>query len=351
MKKYLQLHLLTAYPPSNLNRDDLGRPKTAVVGGRTRLRISSQCLKRTWRTSPVFKESLADHVGIRTKELGRQVFERMISAGASKKDALEWTALIASQFGKLKKGKEEDPGQGLEIEQLAFFSPSEVQAIEKLADQLVDEKRAPSEDELNLLRKTTNAVDVAMFGRMLADKPGFNIEAAVQVAHAITVHEVAVEDDFFTAVDDLNKRDENLGAGHMGSVEFGAGLFYQYICVDRGLLLENLDGDAQLAAKGLRALVEAAAKTSPTGKQSTFASRAYASVVLAEKGDQQPRSLSLAFLEPIAGRNPLEDATHVLLETRAKMDGVYGACSDEHVLMDVAEGTGSLHEILSFVAE
>lgn len=349
MKKFLQLHMLTAYPPSNLNRDDLGRPKTAVVGGKTRLRISSQCLKRTWRTSDTFADGLSGSVGVRTKEMGRRLYDRLLAKGMSENTALKRAAQIAGEFGKLKKATEEDPLRGLEIEQLAFFSPNEITRMEDLVDRLAEEDRDPEEEELDMLSRTSNAVDVAMFGRMLAAKPYFNIEAAVQVAHAITVHEVAVEDDFFTAVDDLNRGEEDVGAGHMGDVEFGSGVFYQYICIDRELLVKNLEGDESLARKGLRALLEAAAKASPTGKQNSFASRAYASFILAEKGDQQPRSLSVAFLEPVKAPNPLKAAAKVLQETRERMDRVYGPCSDEVTSMDAQAGEGSLSEVLDFV--
>ena len=113
-----------------------------------------------------------------------------------------------------------------------------------------------------------------MFGRMLASSPAFNVEAAVQVAHAITIHKVAVEDDYFSAVDDLNRGEEDVGAAHIGEAGFGAGVFYLYLCINRELLLENLGGDTSLTAKTLEALVHAATKVSPTGKQNSFASRA-----------------------------------------------------------------------------
>jgi CRISPR system Cascade subunit CasC len=188
-----------------------------------------------------------------------------------------------------------------------------------------------------------------MFGRMLAEAPKYNTDAAVQVAHAITVHEVAVEDDYFTAVDDLNKREVDAGAGHIGETEFAAGLFYLYVCINRDLLEKNLEGDTTLANKTLSALVEAAAKVAPTGKQNSFASRAWASYMLAEKGTQQPRSLSVAFLKPIAGNDMLSGAIEALCTTRKHMDDVYGACADDHKTFNTLTGKGTLDEILKFV--
>jgi CRISPR system Cascade subunit CasC len=128
MNKFVQLHLLTSYPPANLNRDDLGRPKTAMMGGANRLRISSQSLKRAWRTSDAFKQALAEHVGVRTKEMGVRVYRSLIEKGVKDKQAQDWAKSIAGIFGKLKsakKGEDEDSLIGLEIEQLAHFSPEE----------------------------------------------------------------------------------------------------------------------------------------------------------------------------------------------------------------------------------
>ncbi len=351
MSNFIQLHILTSYPPSNLNRDDLGRPKTAIMGGSTRLRISSQSLKRAWRTSDVFAEHCGDNLGVRTKAMGLEIHKAFIDAGIDEKSAKEWAMSIAGCFGKNKSADKKNPLKELEIEQLAHFSPQEKAAIANLQANLIREKRAPSEEELKLLRKENTAVDIAMFGRMLASNPAFNCEAAVQVAHAITVHEVAVEDDFFTAVDDLNKGEEDLGAGHMGEVEFGSGLFYQYICIDHDLLLKNLDGDAQLAASGLRALVDAATRVAPTGKQNSFGSRAYAEYLLAEKGKQQPRSLAAAFLEPLRGKTIRTSAVEALETFRENMDKVYGTCADASRSFNVSKGEGSLADILTFVTE
>jgi len=346
MNRFMQLHLLTSYPPSNLNRDDLGRPKTAVMGGATRLRISSQSLKRAWRTSQVFEEAAKGHVGTRTKEMGRQICKRLMEGGVAEKKAREWARKIAEQFGKAKGSKDDGRPEWVEIEQLAHFSPEEIEYINKLTDTLIERGSEPTEEELELLREKPAAADIALFGRMLAAKPKYNVEAAAQVAHAITIHQVAVEDDFFTAVDDLNEGIEDVGAGHMGETEFGAGLFYLYICVDRHSLLDNLGGDEQLAKRTLAALVEAAVKVSPTGKQNSFASRAYASFALCETGDQQPRSLSVAFLQPVRGTNLIEDGVNRLLDTREKMNQVYGDCADHVCEFNADTGTGSLADVI-----
>ncbi|MFT3666795.1 type I-E CRISPR-associated protein Cas7/Cse4/CasC [Piscinibacter sp.] len=351
MSRFAQLHLLTSYPPSNLNRDDTGRPKTALVGDALRLRISSQSLKRAWRCSERFEAALAGHLGTRTKLMGRQVFETLKRGGIAEKQAREWAKEIAKQFGKLKSDKKTEKDADLEIEQLAHFSPEEVAAVEALCKTLVERKTKPTEDELALLSQPRHAVDIAMFGRMLADAALFNVEAAVQVAHAFTVHRSAVEDDYFSAVDDLNPREET-GAAHIGERGYGAGLFYLYLCIDLELLQANLGGDAALRDRALEALVRAVTQVSPTGMQNSYGSRAYASYVLAEKGDQQPRSLAQAFLKPVkpwGELGVLEQAVVSLEKRRDSFDKVYGACADARYMLDVEKGEGSLDGLVGFL--
>ncbi|MFA7072401.1 MAG: type I-E CRISPR-associated protein Cas7/Cse4/CasC [Methanoculleus sp.] len=375
MSEFIQLHILTSYPPSNLNRDDLGTPKTAMMGGARRLRVSSQSLKRAWRTSDAFQKAFNGHLGIRTKEMGWQVYLALkegkklvdvikgddadpVNPPVGEKDAVAWAQEIAGVFGKLKVPKEkenEDPEkkkkESLCVEQMVHFSPEEIAAIDDLIARLAASGEKPLGEDLDLLRNQCSAVDIAMFGRMLAANPAFNKEAAVQVAHAISVHRVAVEDDYFTAVDDLNRGEEDVGAGHVGQAEFAAGLFYAYLCINRDLLVENLGNDAALADRAIRALVEAAVKVGPKGKQNSFASRAYASYLLAERGEEQPRSLSVAFLKPVSGDDYLGNAIQTLTRTRKNMEEVYGACADACQEMNAVTGEGTLDEILRFVAD
>jgi CRISPR system Cascade subunit CasC len=356
MSRFVQIHLLTSYPPANLNRDDQGRPKTAKMGGFDRLRVSSQSLKRAWRTSDLFQQALSEHVGTRTKLLGVMAYEKLVAGGIKEKLAKEWAQKIAGIFGALKKAKEKDSLVDLEIEQLVHVSPSEIQMIENLVSMLISENRAPEDAELDLLRKQDQSADIAMFGRMLASSPAYNVEAACQVAHAISVHPVVIEDDYFTAVDDLNDGSEDAGAAHIGETGFAAGLFYSYICVNRALLVDNLGGNEALAQKSIKALIEAAVKVPPNGKQNSFGSRAYASYVLAEKGDQQPRSLSVAFLKPVTsqgieGADFGTAAVDALTIQRNNMNAVYGPCADASCEINVFEGKGTLVDLLKFVAE
>lgn len=343
MSDFIQLHLLTSYAPSNLNRDDLGRPKTAKMGGFDRLRVSSQSLKRNWRTSELFESAMGEHLGTRSKRFGIVLFDALVAGGVAEKQAKDWAMKIAGVFGKGKK-------DSLEIEQLAHISPEEKQAAMDLVQTLIGENREPSAEELKLLKHNQSAVDIALFGRMLASSPGYNVEAACQVAHALSVHSVTVEDDYFTAVDDLNDGREDAGSAHIGESGFAAALFYSNICINKSLLVENLEGNEALANQAIKALAEAAVKVSPKGKQNSFASRAYASFVLAEKGSQQPRSLSVAFLKPVRDDDMATAAVQALMMQMDNFDKVYGPCADTRYSFNAITGEGSFAELADFVA-
>jgi CRISPR system Cascade subunit CasC len=162
-----------------------------------------------------------------------------------------------------------------------------------------------------------------------------------------------VEDDFFTAVDDLNKGEDDAGASHLGETEFAAGLFYLYLCIDKALLIKNLSGDESLANKTLAALIESATTVSPSGKQNSFASRARTSYLLCETGNQQPRSLSVAFLKPISKGNMLLDAKKRLDNTLNNMDQVYGTCADKRCDFFISDevAIGSLQAVIQCATE
>lgn len=344
MSKFLQLHILTPYPPSNPNRDDLGRPKTAMLGGTTRQRISSQAIKRAIRTSEVFAEALAGHTGSRTQRIGEVVQKHLVAAGIDDARALEIAREVGGAFGKMKSA-------GAQTEQLAFISPDERAKALSLADGLASGAPVPEKKELAklLLQTADGAADIAMFGRMLADNPGFNRDAAVQVSHALTTNTVVVEDDYYTAVDDLKTPEEDAGAGFIGEAGFGAGVFYLYICVDRALLVKNLGGDTALAQKSLEALVRAAATASPSGKRNSFANHVRAEFILAEKGNAQPRTLANAFLEPVGKGNQTALSADALKRKRDAFSRVYGQdWSDEILLQLGRDDSATLDAVAAF---
>ncbi len=349
MTDFLQLHFLTFYPPSNLNRDDLGRPKSAIIGGSTRLRISSQALKRTWRTSDVFKTALDGHLASRTQRMGEVIQEHLLARQVTPEKATKITRDIITVFGKPKPETDNTP---LFTEQLAFISPEERVAALALADRMVaDVKFDPKKQAGEILRRSDTAADLAMFGRMLADNPDYNREAAVQVAHAVTTHKIMIEDDYYTAVDDLKKPSEDAGAGFLGEAGFGAGVFYIYACINRTLLQQNLGGDDALAGLACATLVETAATVSPTGKQASYASRARASYILAERGTDQPRSLTAAFLKPVSEREPdgmMAASIQALKQLRADIAKAYGDGAGPQAEMNLLNNEGTLEAIKAF---
>ncbi len=359
MTQFIQLHALTVYAPSNLNRDDTGRPKTAKFGGAERLRISSQALKRAIRTSANFAERLKGNLGERTQRLGEAVLKHLQGKGIDDAKALEIARSVAGAFGKIEDAKDKPQTY---LKQLAFISPEERSAALDLADEMANggvNSQKPADIAAQLLRRADTAADIAMFGRMLADYPDYNREAAVQVAHAITTHKVEVEDDFYTAVDDLKTRAEDAGAGFIGELGFGSGVFYLYACIGRDQLVRNLGGDTGLANKAIEAFVEGFATASPSGKQNSFAAHGRANYLRVEKGSQQPRSLAAAFFKPVWGEDLLNGSLAALEGKDGKpglieqMNAAYGKCFDQDYEMRCLPGAdlkGSLAGAIAFAA-
>ena len=358
MSRFIQIHALTVYAPSNPNRDDTGRPKTARFGDVPRLRISSQALKRAIRLSEPVQGRLEGRLGERTQRIGEIVLEALSDSELDDEKRREIAVSITDVFGKIdeKKLKDKDRPR-VQTRQLAFVSPDERAKAVELAKAAAGGEDLPVAKELEklVLRTADGAADIAMFGRMLADNPEFNREAAVQLAHAFTTHRALVEDDFYTAVDDRKDPEEDVGAGFVGEAGFGSGVFYLYACIDRSLLTDNLAGDEELASRAVAAFVEGLAKSTPSGKRSSFAHQTHASYLLVEKGDQQPRSLAGAFLKPVrAGESGdlLEESVKALSGHREAMAKAYGEPCDEASTMNLAEDESetSLGDVAAFAA-
>ena len=361
MTTFVQFHLLTSYGPSNPNRDDQGRPKQAMVGGVPRLRMSSQSVKRALRESSFFALDLQGHIGTRTKQLQGKLREHLLGKGVPDKTAGEAATQVAGIFGKLETLKEKDGSETVKATTLAFISPDEWKLAEELAEQAAAAETLPKDKDLKklVLRRADGAVDIAMFGRMLADDADFNRDAAVQVAHAITTHAAQAEEDWYSAVDDLNKA-EDTGAGHLGETAFGSGIYYQYVCVNCDLLVENLNGDRELAARGLEALAKALPQTAPAGKQNSFAHRPMAFYMRAEAGPRAPRDLSGAFFTPVDRKlaelkvNDLQRGSIKALElTAEQIDACYHDGQTEKTCppLNTLDGTGTLAEIVRFAGQ
>ena len=265
--------------------------------------------------------------------------------------AIAWAQVIAGVFASVKATKEEP--NNLKADQLVHVSHDEIRAIDKYIADISKSGKKPEKDSADsckdLICRPVSDVDIALFGRMIADTPKYSVEAAAQVAHPITIHPVVVEDDYFTAVDDLNKIEDNAGAGHLGTFEYGAGVFYTYVCINRELLTENLGGDEGLANRAIKALIECVAKVGPKGKQANFGSRVYASYMMVEQGNQQPRSLAAAFIAPMHKDDYVCEGIEKLRDEKKRIEDIYGKCSDIVSEFSVPEGTGKLDEILKTI--
>ncbi|MDR7587724.1 MAG: type I-E CRISPR-associated protein Cas7/Cse4/CasC [Armatimonadota bacterium] len=333
--KLLEAHVIQTVAPSNLNRDDTGSPKDALFGGYRRSRISSQAQKRAVRVAFKAWPLLSDaERAVRTRRLVDELSKRLSGAPPEQARLAVENALNALGF-RVREGR---------TEYLLFLGNRELDRLAGLikahfnkltATETKGKKNAKVDEELkDALEKVLDggkAVDVALFGRMLADRPELAKDAACQVAHAISTHRVDREFDFYTAVDDLSPKEE-AGAGMMGDVEFYSATLYRYAVVNLDKLVENLQGDKELAVKGALAFLEAFVLTLPSGKQNSFAAHNPPLFVAFQAGVGLPRNLATAFERPIwpqDGKALSEISVEALVEEWARFDRVYGPLQHE----------------------
>lgn len=331
----LELHLIQSFPPANLNRDENGMPKSTIFGGRPRARISSQCQKRAVRK---FYQDYADlnpeQFADRSRNWLPQLKTLLVNEGIDE-DQAEIAARLALEDGL--KLKFNDEGKATTI---VFLGQTELAAI---ADVLISNWAAiesgltgenpvlPSKDP-NIAKVVEKALvetgkpgDVALFGRMMASLPTVNVDAAVQMAHAISVNTLQQEFDFFTAVDDLGGS-EDTGADHMGETGYNSSTYYRFTTLDTEQLAHNLGGTEHLDAV-VRAFTDAFVQAIPTGHQNGFAAHTRPAAVMAVVRRGQPVSLVDAFEDPIApkgGASLLENAVKALDAHWADLNKMYG---------------------------
>lgn len=365
MKTFIEIHALQNFAPSNLNRDDTGAPKDAFFGGTRRARISSQCSKRAVRE--YFKGQNKAWVANRTKRIVDEIKKRVAPKlkdqnGFSEENLVKAIEVAVSSLGSNKKVKIDKERK---TDVLLFLSPKEIDSLEGvIAESYADLLKAKlSDDVVQRLNDAIDgenrsrlSVDVALFGRMLAVMPEKNQNAACQVAHAISTHAVEREFDFYTAVDDL-KPEDTAGADMMGTVEFNSACYYRYAVVDWEKLVANLQGDADLAAKGLRAFLQGFVEAEPTGKQNTFAAHNPTEfVAVSVRRNTAPRNLANAFETAIRVKKDesLTRKSAEALASKAKdLQAAYGGEGETLVLNLVKADLGgygaampSLQEIL-----
>lgn len=309
---FIETHVIQNFAPSCLNRDDTNTPKDCVFGGVRRARISSQCIKRALRTHVKEYSDMSDSLGVRTKSIQGKLLEKLPMDGRSEEDAIKAiSTALSTQKLSVKENK---------TEYVLFLGNNEIDQLAEAVNKHWDELLAAEEPEegkgkkkktkkkdvpkdvqgaFDEIFKGQKAADVSMFGRMLADNPILNVDAACQVAHAISTHKVEQEMDFYTAVDDLQP-DGETGADMMGVVEYNSACFYRYAVIHWEQLLKNLEGDVELAQATVEAFLKALPEAIPTGKQNSFAAHNPPSFVYAVVRDQNaPWSLANAFEAPV----------------------------------------------------
>ncbi len=309
----IQIHALQNYVPSLLNRDDSGSAKSAYFGGRQRGRISSQCIKRSIRLSDTFEDAFRKNslLADRTKRLPKLINAALKEMDIAE-DAREAIVIRVPEIGQeSKKGKEKVLElDKLETRQLIFIGSGEVKKIAEKLFALYEKKglKAWEKTKIDEITKILGSsiprsVDIAMFGRMTTSAAFEDVQAAVQVAHALSTNELVRVYDYFTAIDDIKQRDEDaedLGAGMIGDVELNSSTYYKYFNIHWDGLVNNLGNDKEIAAQAVNAFIESVAISQPSGKQNSTAAFQLPDFMLIEVGDRNlPINYANAFLKPI----------------------------------------------------
>ena len=345
---FVQLHMLFAMGPANLNSNELGEPKSAWFPGSMRGRISSQALKRAWRTSEVFKRILHGRIGSRTRRLGDKIEKHLLEHGMDAEKARVNARAIASAVGKVQPEGCDTPTF---TEQLVFLSDDEFARAYALADRTLGGEEIGTPEPSEILGHGAQAADIALFGRMLADpamKP-FEVDGAAKVAHAVTTNTARGQDDYLTAVDDLVEPGSGEArAAFLDVAQFNVGVYYVYTCLNLDELGANLSGSEDAIRATIEAWVRAATTTMPSGKQRSYGSYAKASYVMCEKGVASPMPLTGALFRPIRGEDPVGDSIRAIEDWQARHDRMYGT---EDVQRCVTMGDEGETEGLSGIVE
>jgi len=377
---FFQIHMLQSVPPGNLNRDESGQPKKCLFGGVTRGRISSQCLKRNIRTSPYFQDAFGGALAKRTKYLPLLVTEALSQIGGIPADEFAGIqAGLAAQFKKETRSEEDDEETGSDevssdgqTGQLVFFNPL---FARKIAELLVEfrkknaeaykvfigaKSKLPKEEAKKAIAEVVRqayeareslSIDVGLFGRMTTSDLVRDVEAACQVAHAISTHETLIESDYFTAMDDLKEsfaktQMEAKGAGFLGSGDtetfFNSAVYYKYFNVDGRALLANVEHrEPSQVLKAIGVMVHAAALATPTGKQNSFAAHSAPELILVEVSNvRQPLSYANAFLKPVQGEDLMRESVAALSDYCESMGEAFAPKDTRRFLLTAGRAAG-----------
>lgn len=287
---FLDVHIIQTLPPANINRDDTGSPKTAQYGGTRRARVSSQAWKKAMRKY-FYDHSEQNNVGVRTLLLVEYIAKKIVALknDLSMDEAINLANKVLNHAN-VKTTKDN------KVKALFFLSDLQAQNLAKAAIDDITDK-----DKLREILTANPAIDIALFGRMVADDPSLNEDASAQVAHAISTHPVENEFDFFTAMDDLQATDQ-AGAGMLGSVEFNSSTLYRYANVAVHQLLLQLDNQ-EMVVNALKLFIESFANSLPTGKANTFGNQTLPQFLMVNLRADRPVSLVSAFEEPVKAQS------------------------------------------------
>lgn len=329
---YVDFHVLQTVPPSCVNRDDTGSPKTAVYGGTVRARVSSQSWKHAMRE--MFRDEIFDEylVGNRTKRIVGMVMDELKDLGCVMDAEKKATKALENAGLKIK-----DTEKGSDA--LFFMSKAQARALAKLVVDGNDDKK-----EYKNALNSAPSIDMALFGRMVASDPSLNYDAAAQVAHSISTHTVHNEYDYFTAVDDCAPED-NAGAGHLGTVEYNSATLYRYATVNVTELADSLG--KEVTPDAVRGFAEAFIRSMPTGKQNTFANRTLPDAIYVTVRRNQPVNLCGAFEKPVytSAGGYAEPSEKALVEYAEKVYKDY--VNDPEAAFAVGDGMEKLAETMS----
>lgn len=328
----IEFHIIQSFPVSCLNRDDVGSPKTAQVGGVNRARVSSQCWKRVVRKQ---MQEFGVQTGLRTKNLDLKIAQACTKFGKTEEEVLELSKKIAGFFTD---------------DTLIFMSKSEIEGLAEYANSIdFDLAKAKDKDAFKAIKatfeKNVDGLDVLLFGRMVAKATSMNIDGASSFAHALSTHKVVNESDFFTALDDEPQKD---GSAHMDTAEFNSATYYRYISLDLGQLTNWMSADSikkavEVFTKALYLAVPSARQTTMTG----LSSWDYAKVLV-----RQGQACQVSFENPIKskGEGFSKPSIEVLNTELIKKEKMFGSLFGKVGEFEIGgESDASIDDLTAFL--
>jgi CRISPR system Cascade subunit CasC len=358
MTTFIDIHVLQTVPSSNMNRDDTGRPKTGFFGGFTRARVSSQAWKRATRKDFAAYLPETDRA-VRTRRIIEDLVARLraLDPALGQDEAIALAKGVMEAAGiKFKAARAKKPAKGEEAAPVDPFDLSEYllfvsnQQLDRLAELALSGREGKvDKSAAKAALQADNGIEVALFGRMVADDAAINVDAAVQVAHALSTHAVEPEFDYYTAVDDKNTESDP-AAGMIGVIEFNSSTLYRYATINVDLLHQNL-GDVEVTGRAVEAFVKSFVLSMPSGKQNTFANGTVPEAVIVQARSRRPLNLMGAFEKPIAadGKDAISTLSAQALASRMRsVDEAYGFTPE---ISYVLAGNAAVGEALASVGD